>query len=129
MSECVLDASALLALLKEEPGSARVVEVLAEARISAVNLAEVVSHFIHAGMPPHEVDAMLRPLPVTVVVADAGLATVAGRLRAQTSVAGLSLGDRFCLALALRDGLPAMTADKQWRVIADTVGVQVVVIR
>ena len=57
------------------------------------------------------------------------VALVAGRLRAQTSEAGLSLGDRFCLALALRDGLPAMTADKQWRVVADAVGVQIVVIR
>lgn len=129
MSEYVLDASALLALLKEEPGSAKVAEALAEARISAVNLAEVVSHFIHAGMPPHEVDAMLKPLPVTVVESDVGLAVVAGRLRAQTSEAGLSLGDRFCLALALRDGLPAMTADKQWRAIADAVGAQIVVIR
>ena len=129
MSEYVLDASALLALLKEEPGCAKVVEALAETRISVVNLAEVVSHFIHAGMPPHEVDAMLKPLPVTVVEADEGLAVVAGRLRAQTSEAGLSLGDRFCLALAMRDGIPAMTADKQWRVIADAVGAQIVVIR
>ena len=129
MSEFVLDASALLALLKEEPGCAKVLEALAEARISVVNLAEVVSHFIHAGMPPHEVDAMLKPLPVTVVEADEGMALVAGRLRAQTSEVGLSLGDRFCLALALRDGLPAMTADKQWRVVADAVGVRIVVIR
>jgi PIN domain nuclease of toxin-antitoxin system len=129
MSEYVLDASALLALLKDEPGSAKVVEVIADARICAVNLAEVVSHFIHAGMPPHEVDAMLRLLPVTVVEADEGIAIVAGRLRALTAQAGLSLGDRFCLALTLRDGLPAMTADKQWRVIADAIGAQIVVIR
>jgi ribonuclease VapC len=129
MSEYVLDASALLALLKDEPGSTKVVEVIADARICAVNLAEVVSHFIHAGMPPHEVDAMLRLLPVTVVEADEGIAIVAGRLRALTAQAGLSLGDRFCLALTLRDGLPAMTADKQWRVIADAIGAQIVVIR
>jgi ribonuclease VapC len=129
MSEYVLDASALLALLKDEPGSAKVVEVIADARICAVNLAEVVSHFIHAGMPPHEVDAMLRLLPVTVVEADEGIAIVAGRLRALTAQAGLSLGDRFCLALTLRDRLPAMTADKQWRVIADAIGAQIVVIR
>ncbi len=82
MSACVLDASALLALLKDEPGAAQVVEVLAEARISAVNWAEVVSHFIHLGMPPQEVAAMLRPLPVTVAAADAGLAVAAGKLRA-----------------------------------------------
>ncbi len=129
MSGCVLDASALLALLKDEPGAAMVANVLADARISAVNWAEVVSHFIHLGMPPHEVDAMLRPLPLTVVAADEGLGVAAGRLRAMTASAGLSLGDRFCLALARRDGAPAMTADRQWCVIADAVGAQVVIIR
>jgi PIN domain nuclease of toxin-antitoxin system len=129
MSLIVLDASALLALLKDEPGAARVAEGIAASRMSAVNYAEVVSHFIHAGMPPSAVDAMLRPLPVTIVAADADLARMAGDLRVVTAEAGLSLGDRFCLALALRDGLPAWTADRQWRMVSDAVGVKIVVIR
>lgn len=129
MSEIILDASALLALLKEEAGAAKVADALASSRMTSVNYAEVVSHFIHAGMPANEVDAMLHPLPMTIVEADQGLATIAGRLRAATAEAGLSLGDRFCLALALRDGLPALTADKTWRTIADAVGVKVSVIR
>jgi PIN domain nuclease of toxin-antitoxin system len=129
MSEVVLDASALLALLNNEPGAAKVAEVLGEARMSSVNLAEVVSHFIHAGMPAAEVDAMLHPLPVEIVAADQGLAHIAGRLRAVTASAGLSLGDRFCLALAKRDGLPAMTADKQWRTVAEAVGAKIQLIR
>ena len=129
MSEIVLDASALLALLRDEPGAARVAEAIGEARISSVNYAEVVSHFIHAGMPADQIDAMLKPLPMTVVAADQALAVIAGRLRAATAEAGLSLGGRFCLALARRDGLPALTADKQWRIIADPAGVDVSVIR
>ena len=129
MSEIVLDASALLALLKDEPGAAKVAEGLAASRISAVNHAEVVSHFIHAGMPPAAVDAMLCPLPLEVVPADRDLADTAGRLRALTAVAGLSLGDRFCLALALRDGLPAWTADRQWRAVSGATGATIVVIR
>lgn len=129
MTGVVLDASALLALLKDEPGAARVAEGLAEARMTAVNYAEVVSHFIRAGMPPAQVDAMLRPLPVTIVAADVDLATRAGRLRGPTADAGLSLGDRFCLALAVRDGLPAWTADRQWRTVAEAVGATIVVIR
>jgi len=129
MSEVVLDASALLALLNDEPGAAKVAEVLGEARMSSVNLAEVVSHFIHAGMPAAEVDAMLHPLPVEIVAADQGLAHIAGRLRAVTASAGLSLGDRFCLALAKRDRLPAMTADKQWRTVAEAVGAKIQLIR
>ncbi|MDE2563015.1 MAG: type II toxin-antitoxin system VapC family toxin [Sphingomonadales bacterium] len=129
MSEVVLDASALLALLNDEPGAAKVAEVLGGARMSSVNLAEVVSHFVHAGMPQSDIDAMLRPLPVEIVAADEALAHIAGRLRAVTASAGLSLGDRFCLALARRDGLPAMTADKQWRTIADQAGAAIQVIR
>lgn len=129
MSGTVLDASALLALLRDEPGAARVAEVMGDARMSSVNYAEVVSHFIHAGMPADQVDAMLRPLPMTIVEADQTLATMAGRLRATTAKAGLSLGDRFCLALAKRDSLPALTADKTWRTIADATGVAVTVIR
>lgn len=129
MSEAVLDASALLALLKEEAGAGKVADAIAASRMISVNYAEVVSHFIHAGMPAAEVDAMLRPLPMTIVEADQALATIAGRLRAVTAEAGLSLGDRFCLALALRDGLPALTADKRWRMIADAAGVTVQVIR
>ena len=66
---------------------------------------------------------------MVVIDADQGLATIAGRLRAMTAEAGLSLGDRFCLALARRDGLPALTADKQWRTVADAAGVTVSVIR
>lgn len=89
----------------------------------------MVSHFVHAGMPEREVDAMLDPLPMTIVPADKALAQVAGRLRATTASAGLSLGDRFCLALALRDGLPAWTSDRNWTTIADAVAVKVVTIR
>ncbi|GAY20115.1 PIN domain-containing protein [Sphingobium fuliginis] len=129
MSEAVLDASALLALLKEEAGAGKVADAIAASRMTSVNYAEVVSHFIHAGMPASEVDAMLHPLPMEIVAADQGLATIAGRLRAATAEAGLSLGDRFCLALALRDGLPALTADKTWRTVADAAGVKVQVIR
>lgn len=129
MSEMVLDASALLALLRDEPGAAKVAEHIADSRMSSVNYAEVVSHFIHAGMPAEQVDAMLRPLPMMIVEADQALATLAGRLRSITAEAGLSLGDRFCLGLARRDGLPALTADRQWRTVAEAAGVTVTVIR
>ena len=125
----VLDASAIIAMLKGEAGSTKVAGAIADARVSSVNYAEVVSHFVHAGMPEREVDAMLDPLPMTIVPADKALAQVAGRLRATTASAGLSLGDRFCLALALRDGLPAWTSDRNWTTIADAVAVKVVTIR
>jgi ribonuclease VapC len=121
----VLDASALLALLRDEPGAAKVAEVIETARISAVNLAEVISFYIHLGMPADEIDAMIAPLPLEIVNADADLARRAGQLRAITADAGLSLGDRFCIALAERDGTVALTADRQWLSIADRVNASI----
>ena len=129
MSAVVLDASAVLAMLKHETGGVQVSEVIDGARISAVNHAEVVSYFVHAGVSAEAVEAMLLPLPMTVVDADRQLAALAGGLRAVTADAGLSLGDRFCLAQALRDGLPAWTADRSWKSVAVKVGVEVVLIR
>ncbi len=61
MSDIVLDASALIAMIKGERGAAKVAGAIASARMSAVNYAEVVSHFVHAGMPSAQVDAMLGP--------------------------------------------------------------------
>lgn len=129
MSAVVLDASALLAMLRGERGAAKVAAVIADARISAVNYAEVVGHFVRAGMPAQEVDAMLDPLPMTVVPVDKALATIAGRLRALGTEAGLPFGDRACLALARRDALPAWTCDPHWKDIAAAAEVKVVTLR
>lgn len=116
-------------MLRGERGAAKVAGAIAGARVSSVNFAEVVSHFVYAGMPAQEVDAMLQPLPMTVVPADHALAAMAGRLRSVTAQAGLSLGDRFCLALAQRDELPAWTGDQDWKKVADATGVKIVAIR
>lgn len=72
---------------------------------------------------------MLSALPYTVVAADEALGWEAGFLRAATAVAGLSLGDRFCLALARRLELPVYTADRAWKEAASAVGVKVTTIR
>lgn len=125
----ILDASALLAALHDEPGGEVVDQVLDGARMSAVNYAEVVSHFIHTGDTPSRADEILTPLLVTIVPADTELAKIAGRLRAVTARAGLSLGDRFCLALAIREGLEAWTADRRWADVADAAGAKVRLIR
>ncbi|WP_298270289.1 MULTISPECIES: type II toxin-antitoxin system VapC family toxin [Alphaproteobacteria] len=125
----VLDASAVLALLRGEAGARKVEGALAGSRMSVVNMAEVASHYHKLGMPDADVDAMLRPLPIELVPADAALAREAGRLRRHTVEGGLSLGDRFCLALAKRDGLPAWTSDRKWKEIATAAEVKVVAIR
>lgn len=129
MTSAVLDASAVIALLKGERGGSKVAAVVADAAVGVFNQAEVVSHFIHLGAPLEEVRAMLGALPYTVVAADQALGWEAGALRAVTSAAGLSLGDRFCLALAKRIAVPAYTADRAWTDVAAAAGAKVVPIR
>ncbi len=125
MSGVVLDASALLAFLKGEAGGTMVKRQLVGAHMSSVNLAEVASTFVHAGMPPDEVETGLRDLPLTIVPFDAALAYRASALRAVTAEKGLSLGDRCCLALAHSLGLPALTCDRTWADVAEVAGVKV----
>jgi PIN domain nuclease of toxin-antitoxin system len=112
--EVVLDASALLAMLQGEPGAARVIEALPGARISAVNLAEVAGKLIGAGVPEATARAALQGLGLVVDVFDADQAWWAGAALPATRAAGLSLGDRACLALAATRRLPALTADRAW---------------
>lgn len=129
MTHVVLDASAILALLKGERGASKVAGVIADASVCAINQAEVISHFVHLGAPLDDVRAMLGTLPYSVVAADDALAWAAGELRAATTKAGLSLGDRFCLALARRLGTSAFTADRAWKEIAGELSIKVTVIR
>ncbi|RYG56375.1 MAG: PIN domain-containing protein [Alphaproteobacteria bacterium] len=129
MTTAVLDASAIIALLKGERGASKVAGVIADAVVGVVNQAEVVSHFVHLGAGVDEIQAMLGALPYGIMNADEELAWEAGALRAVTARAGLSLGDRFCLALAKRLKIPAYTADKAWKDIAAEAGARVVAIR
>src|SRR6202007_388558 len=103
MARCVLDASALLALLKAEKGSDRVIKAITEgAAISAVNLSEVIAKLNEGGMPEEAIHEALDVLELDVVDFDIKHAYRAGMLRPLTRHAGLSLGDRTCLALALQ---------------------------
>lgn len=114
MSDVVLDASAVLALVHGEPGAERVLAVLDRAAISAVNLAEVVSRLAERGRPAAAIRRQLTRLPLDVAPVDEDLGYEAGFLRPATRPFGLSLGDRICLALAARLGATALTADRAW---------------
>ena len=122
-----MDASALLALLNEEAGAEMVAEALPESVISAVNLSEVIARLCEAGMPEKAIRQALQPLALDVEPFDEDQAYQAGLLRAATRSAGLSLGDRACLSLARKLGVPALTADKTWLDLA--VGVTIRAIR
>lgn len=126
MSSIVLDASALLAILNQEPRARRWEDAVRDAAFSAVNLSEVVAKMADVGMNERQIRDGL-DLGMTVVPFDAALAHVAGLLRPTTRPLGLSLGDRACLALAMRMGLPAVTTDRAWGRLRLGVDIQVMV--
>jgi len=125
----VLDASALLAALLGEVGADKVDAVIDGAVMSTVNLAEVAGHFAKAGADHDGVTALLSGLPITFLAPDDDLALAAGWLRPQGERFGLSLGDRFCLALSERLKSTAVTADRAWEAAGEALGVDVRLIR
>lgn len=127
MAKVVLDASAIVALLREEAGAEIVAQALDGARLCTVNLSEIVGKMVDLGFPADALGHAIAALAIQVVDADENLAWRAGALRPKTRAAGLSLGDRFCLALAQREGAPVLTANRAW---ADLdLDVEVVLIR
>jgi ribonuclease VapC len=102
MSRIVLDASAILAVIHQEPGYEKLgPDLLAEAVASAVNLAEVQSKLVSRGWTSDEAwEDATSPIQ-EVVPFDHEHARMAGDLIAQTRPLGLSLGDRACLALGM----------------------------
>lgn len=120
MPSAVLDASALLAYLHDEPGADVVADAIAVgATISTVNLGEVLSRLADRGADPARVvrqmtDRGLLEGAITVEPFTSADAIEIGRTRPLTRGHGLSLGDRACLALARRLEVPAITADRTW---------------
>lgn len=127
MTDVVLDSSAILAVFLEEPGRDLVVSRLFQAQTCSVNLTEVITKMLGRGVAIFDVEETVAELCGQIIDFDRDLALQAGLLHAATRHKGLSLGDRACLALAMREKLPVMTADRAW---ADLdLGVEVVLIR
>ena len=127
MSSVVLDASALIAFLRKEPGADIVSAALNNAAISSVNLSEVLAKAADTPAGFESAKAALRGLPLRVVPFDEEQGLIAAGLRPLTRPLGLSLGDRCCLALGLVEELPILTTDRQWSKMP--LGLQVRVIR
>jgi ribonuclease VapC len=135
LSTFVLDASGLLAFLLDEEGGGEVEEALANsAAISSGNLAEALSKIAERGADPSGVARDLQAkgilgglLEVESVTAQDAI-TIA-EMRPATKDYGLGLGDRICLALGRRLGLPVMTADRAWVELEEALGVKVYAFR
>jgi ribonuclease VapC len=110
----MLDASALLTLLQNEPGSGAVAEMLPKAAISAVDMAEVVTKLVKKTGDPRTVVEKLKLLNLRVLPWDESAAYRSGEL-AHLADKGLSLGDRACLTQAIISNAMAATADKSWK--------------
>jgi PIN domain nuclease of toxin-antitoxin system len=127
MSEVVVDASAILALLNQETGSEEVLRFIGKAAISTVNLSEVIAKLADAGIPEEDIRQILSNLNLEVIDFNKEQALKAGMLRPNTKSIGLSFGDRACLALAIFLNQPVLTTDRLWGSI--NVGVDVRVVR
>lgn len=109
----VLDASAVLARLKHEPGADMVEQaLLGGACCSTANWSETVQKLLREGRSPTVSRGLLdsyglRLEPVT----DADAEWAAGRWRPGES---LSLANRLCMALGARLDAQILTADQSW---------------
>ena len=128
MPHCVLDASAVLAVVFEEAGTETVSDALrAGAAMSAVNAAEVAARLHADGWVEAEVALVLDELRVEILPFDRECALLSGRYRPTTRSLGLGLGDRACLATAKLQQRPALTADRAWEAL--DIGVEIICIR
>jgi ribonuclease VapC len=114
VTSAILDASAILAHLAGEPGAGAVTAHLPGAAVSAVNVAEVGAKLVDRGMSERDMRAAIGMLGLEIVVFNENAAYAAALLRDRTRKAGLSLGDRACLALGIARKLPVLTAERSW---------------
>lgn len=124
----VLDASALLALLDDEPGADLVEDRLVGATVVSVNLEEAAGKLIGRGMPPADVELAVAALDVTVTPFTEEMAWLSAQTRPRLP-SGLGIADRCCLAAAAILGAGVVTADALWAKAAPAFGVDVTLIR
>lgn len=114
MIKHILDASAILAYLQNETGEENVEPILETSAVSRINFTEVLTKLVEKGMSIAEAEEVFDNLDLTIIEFNENQSLKAAELRPLTKHLGLSLGDRCCLAVAILENLPAVTADKNW---------------
>jgi ribonuclease VapC len=110
----ILDASALLAYLQDEPGSEVVDALLMYSVMNSVNWSEVTQKAVAKQINISGMRTELEALGLAIIPFTMEEAELAAKLWKITRRHGLSLGDRACLSSALCLNLPVYTADKVW---------------
>lgn len=110
----VFDSSALLAIAFGGPGGESAAKSLPGGMVCSVNAAEVISRYVDKGASDDQARRWFEDLGLDVRPFDEDLAVIAGLLRRRTRRQAIALGDRACLALAIREGAPIITADASW---------------
>ena len=110
----VFDSSALLAIVFDEEGAEVAAGRLSGGIVSSVNASEVISRLVDFGTSGEDARNVLLNFGLDIRPFDTVLAVAAGQLRALTRDKGLSLGDRACVALAIREQAGIVTADRAW---------------
>ncbi len=125
MKRVVVDASALIAFLRVEPGAEVAAKHMLLASMSAVNLSEVLETCVDKERAVAKVLALLQNWRIEIVPFDIEQAKIAAEL--QWQAAGLSLAERACLALARSRGIPVLTSNCEWSALE--LGIEVIQIR
>jgi len=124
----VLDASALLASLFDEPGADVAAAALAQSVMSALNYSEVIAKQIRMGERLEAAIQNVDNLDLLIIPWDVDLAREASDLCTLAWTHGLSLGDRACLATARRLRRTVLTAERKWRHLPN-LGIDIRIIR
>jgi ribonuclease VapC len=127
VNRIVLDASAILAVINNEPGAEKLTpDMLARAVVSSVNLAEVQTKLVSRGWTSEQAWEDATSPVREVVPFDEEQARMAGDLVIQTRHLGLSLGDRACVALGTVLKVPVYAAGKIWKKLKVSVRIHVI---
>ena len=137
-SACVIDTSAVLAFMFRERGADVVSDWMDRgAAISTANAQEVVAvlvgRAVRDGTDPEDATAKavrnLESLVLDVMDLTFDDAVQAGAWATFQRSDNLSAGDRCCLALGRRLGLPVVHAEQGWQPLAGDLGVELVLVR
>lgn len=123
----LLDASGVLAFSLQEPGWEKIAEVIGISSMSVVNMSEALAKAQRYGMNHRALQKSWSDLGLRILDATSKHAEVSADIWPQAKLLGLSLGDRFCAAVGIVEGLDILTSDE--RLSRLRAGVKITMIR